>query len=95
MFGIVGEHPRHPRDGEPVVAHFVESARFSIEFQEISDEILIATVKSYCSYKKSGPLGQGVVELVDTNGGRRKFMAESFSNSYQCLTLGVELQVGG
>jgi len=95
MFGIVGEHPHHPRDGEPVVAHFVESDRFSKEFQEISDEFLVAAVKSYCSYKKSGPLGRGTVELADTNGGRRTFMLESFSNSYQCLTLGLELQVGG
>lgn len=44
-------------------------------------------VKSYCSWKKRGPLGQKELILTDENGDEHAFLFETFSNSYDIFTL--------
>ncbi len=44
-------------------------------------------VKSYCSWRKKGPLGRNELILTDDNGDKHLFFFETFSNSYDVFTL--------
>ena len=87
-FGLIGQHPHHADDSEPVVAYLIGSRRFLSEFPHVSEEEMGAALTNYCSYRKSGPVGAGEIELVNSNGGSQRFAMESFSNTHQVLTLG-------
>jgi hypothetical protein len=44
-------------------------------------------IKSYCSWKKRGPLGQAEMAITDDNGDEHIFPLETFSNTHDVLTL--------
>jgi Zn-dependent peptidase ImmA (M78 family) len=89
-FGVIGAHPQHATEDEPIVAHFIQSSQFAAQFPELSSQDVIAALRSCCGYGKKGPIGSGEVQFVDANGNLRKFRLEIFSNGYQCLSVGCE-----
>lgn len=88
VFGAIGQHPHHPRDDEPNIAYFIRSPAFATQFASVTEDDVFAAMKSFCGFRKSGPLGETEVILQDINGVRHIFQVESFSNSYHVLTLG-------
>lgn len=84
--GIIGAHPQRAGDDE-VIAYFIRSRSFSRQFAHVTESEILTTLRSFCSYKKAGPLGSHEFVLVDLNGDGHTFVAESFSNTHQVLTL--------
>ncbi len=76
-------------DGTPHVRYCIESPSFKERFRQTTESELLRAVRSYCSGRRAGPLGQGEVVLRDANGDDYVFLFESFSNGYDVLTLGV------
>ncbi len=94
LFGMVSIHPHHPpENGDPANScrYFIRSPKFSEIFANGIETEIFRQVGGYCSQKKAGPLGKGVITLVDTNGSSHSFSCETFSNRYDVLTLGVNL----
>lgn len=89
LFGMIGEHPHHPKPSEPDVAYFVRSRAFVQQFGSVSEPELFELLRGYCYRRKSGPLGEMEVILRDTTGAEHVFLMESFSNSHNVLTLGI------
>ncbi len=88
--GVVGQHPHHDRheiDAHEPFRYFIRSRKFLEQFFSITDTNVFAMVKSYCSWKKRGPLGQKELILTDENGDEHVFLFETFSNSYDVFTL--------
>ena len=91
--GIVSGHPKYrsAEDGPPW-KYFVRSPSFERQFSRISPEAVFEEVRGYCSYVRSGPLGAAEVAFHDDNGTRHIFAFETMHNSYDSLTLGVQLR---
>ncbi|MBP2490934.1 hypothetical protein JOH50_006730 [Rhizobium leguminosarum] len=87
MIGLIGGHPRHPKQGKPNFRHIIESPAYRAMFDSLSVEHLLQAMRTYCKYQKSGPLGAGEISIVDKRGETHVFLFESFSNTYDCLTL--------
>jgi Zn-dependent peptidase ImmA (M78 family) len=85
--GVIGEHPHHMVEGATPIAYFIRSLRFEAEFGGVTEDMIFDLMRGYCSYKKSGPLGTGELELQDVNGSAHRFLAETFGNRYQVLTI--------
>ncbi|MGA2155921.1 MAG: hypothetical protein ABSH37_16020 [Bryobacteraceae bacterium] len=88
--GVVGQHPHHGRheiDIQQPFRYFIRSRKFIERFASVSEADVFAMVKSYCSWKKRGPLGQKELILTDENGDEHLFIFETFSNSYDVFTL--------
>lgn len=90
MVGLVSVHPHHS-DALPSRAcrYFVQSRAFRDRFSEITEAEVFEALATYCSYRRRGPLGSGEVVLTDDSGQSHVFLFESFSNSYDVLTLGM------
>ena len=92
MIGMIGSHPRRPpanfNDAQPF-RHIIESPTFRAQFPGVTAGQLHAAVVGYCGAQRAGPLGAGEVLLQDAAGSSHLFAFETFSNSYDCLTLGV------
>ena len=85
--GIIGQHPHHmAADAEPI-NYFVRSARFEVEFSEVTEGEIFGLIRTYCAYGKRGPLGATEIVLRDNNGIEHLFGADTFGNNYQALTL--------
>jgi hypothetical protein len=92
MIALVSGHPLHENinfDAAQPCKHCVESDGFKRQFGNVSEGELYNHLRSYCSHGTRGPIGRGEVDLVDANGDKHRFIFESFSNTYECLTLGV------
>lgn len=88
MMGIIGSHPRYPKKKmEPLLRHVVESPAYRSMFESLPDDRLRTEILTYCQYRKAGPLGSSEVSIVDRRGDPHIFLFESFSNTYDCLTL--------
>jgi hypothetical protein len=88
--GIVTQHPRYPRDDLDAAnpcRYFIRSRKFLQEFSGISEQDAFGMLRSYCAYKKRGPLGQAELVLRDDNGDEHIFLFETFSNTHDVLTL--------
>ncbi len=88
--GVIGKHPHHGRaeiDMAQPFRYFIRSRRFIEQFSSITEVDAFAMVKSYCSWKKSGPLGEKELIMADDNGDGHIFLFETFSNKYDVLTL--------
>jgi Zn-dependent peptidase ImmA (M78 family) len=88
--GVVGKHPRHDRQiTDPIhpFRYFIRSFRFLQQFSSITEPDILDMIESYCSYKKRGPLGEAELVLKDDNGREHVFFFETFSNTYDVLTL--------
>lgn len=88
--GVIGKHPHHDRnvidENEPF-RYFIRSRKFMEQFASITDSETLQMIRSYCTWKKRGPLGSAEVILKDDNGEEHLFMFETFSNTYDVLTL--------
>lgn len=87
MIGLIGGHPRHPQPGQAHFRHIIESPAYRAMFDSLSVDHLLQLMRTYCKYQRRGPLGDGEVNLIDKNGQTHVFLFESFSNTYDCLTL--------
>ncbi len=92
MIGMIGPHPRRSpanfNDAEPF-RHIIESPAFRAQFPSVAARTLHAAVASYCGGQRAGPLGSDEILLQDAAGSSHIFAFETFSNTYDCLTLGV------
>jgi hypothetical protein len=89
VFGLIGEHPKHPRPGESLISYFIRSRSFVDQFAGCDEQKIFEQVKKYCGYQRSGPVGNGEVIIADQNGNEHVFAAETFANRYNGLTLGT------
>ncbi len=89
LVGIVSASPWSTQDGSDRCRHCIESPSFRERFGRVSETELFAALRSYCTRRRGGPLGQGEVLLEDANGQRHVFHFESWSNTHEVLTLGV------
>jgi hypothetical protein len=69
--------------------HIVWTAELGAQHAEMSPDKLNQAVRSYCQYRRNGPLGTGEVNVTDRSGGVHVFTFETFSNTYDCLTMGT------
>ncbi|MFV1634814.1 MULTISPECIES: ImmA/IrrE family metallo-endopeptidase [unclassified Phaeobacter] len=92
MFGAIGQHPYYPniggRDGNQGIAYFIRSDAFFENFPEVSERDIFGAMFSYVSRSKRGPLGDGISTFRDANGELCEFHMQSFSNTYDVLTMG-------
>lgn len=84
--GIIGAHPQRATDAD-AIAYFIRSRSFAIQFAQVTEADVLAVLRAFCSYRKAGPLGRHEFFLADANGDGHTFLAESFSNTHQVLTL--------
>ncbi len=88
--GVVGKHPHHDRrviDVRQPFRYFIRSRPFMEQFSSITEADAFPMVKSYCSWKKRGPLGEKELVLTDDNGDEHVFLFQTFSNTHDVLTL--------
>ncbi len=89
MIGMIGPHPRFSTAGQPDFRHIIESPAYKAMFESLHPDHLVKAVRTYCEYRRRGPLGAGEVNLVDKRGEVHVFLFETFSNTYDCLTMGT------
>ncbi|RWB19931.1 MAG: ImmA/IrrE family metallo-endopeptidase [Mesorhizobium sp.] len=90
MIGLIGANPNFPkRSGGEAVRYVIESPAYRKMFESLSVDHLQAGIASYCRPSKAGPLGSAEIVFSDRNGEAHVFLFESFSNTYDCLTLAV------
>ena len=95
LVGIVCGHPRYPGadfDPESPCKYVIESRAFREQFGGVSEQEIYRIVQGYASWRKGGPLGATNALLQDANGDFHLFDFETFSNTYEALTLGVYLR---
>ncbi len=90
LVGVVSPNP-WSTDVDPCdpCRYCIESPVFRERFGAVSEVELFGALRSYCSHKRGGPLGEGEVMLVDGNDEHHMFFFESWSNTYEVLSLGV------
>ncbi|QNP41724.1 ImmA/IrrE family metallo-endopeptidase [Lysobacter solisilvae (ex Woo and Kim 2020)] len=86
-FAVIGAHPNRPQPGTPDVEHIVQSPAFAQRFSKFSPQDATGLIKSYCGYQRTGPLGMAEVMVLDDDGQAHAFVAETFCNGYNTLTL--------
>ncbi|WP_245261053.1 hypothetical protein [Mesorhizobium sp. LSHC440B00] len=92
MVGLIGAHPKRPSGTFNIsrpFRHLIESPAFSVAFGGVTPAELHRAITSYCGPQRAGPLGSAELVLPDGNGDPHVFFFESFSNTYDCLTLGI------
>ncbi len=92
MMGMIGAHPRRLSanfNANKPFRYVIESPAFVAGFESVKGEELHRAISSYCGGQRAGPLGSAEVVLTDKNGERHVFHFETFSNTYDCLTLAV------
>ena len=91
MVGVISTHPNRPNDDfdpKRPCRHFIQSPGFQERFSRIAEISIFAKMEIYCGYQGGGPLGEDDVRLTDDNGDKHIFHFESFSNTFDVLTLG-------
>jgi hypothetical protein len=73
--------------------YFVRSKRFASHFAKVDADQLLAAVDANSLKRRGGPIADFALMLPDDNGTHCEFRGESFNNTYDILTLFV--QVGG
>ena len=86
--GLVSQHPQSATGSKPI-RYFIRSKSFSKAFPDVTDGEIFAAIASYCYRTGGGPLGQETFCLTDAAGQAHEFLLESFSNTYEVLTLGT------
>lgn len=88
IIGAIGQHPG-VSDDVPKFRHLIPSIAFEKKFLVPPPDELFNTIRSYCNWRKRGPLGAGEVVLTDRTDRRHVFEFETFFNGYDALTVGV------
>lgn len=87
VFGVVSERSKI-WSGAPC-RYFIQSSGFRTEFPSVTEAQVAAVIASYCrSGKRGGPAGSHESVLVNARGEPVIFHFDSFSNSYDVLTIG-------
>lgn len=86
-FGVIGEHPRYPREGRLDVEHLIRSERFEREFSTFTEADATELLRSYCGYKRGGPLGSAEIIVPDVTGALHVFHSETFCVKHYTLSL--------
>jgi hypothetical protein len=92
LIGIISSHPKYPTpefNPEEPCKYLIHSPIFRTRFSGVNVKDIFEEMIKYCSYVKGGLLGESEVILLDNNGDPHIFKFESFSNTYEVLTLGV------
>ncbi|MBY5731510.1 ImmA/IrrE family metallo-endopeptidase [Rhizobium leguminosarum] len=89
MIGLIGPHPHFPIGSQAEFRHIIESPAYKAMFESLPADRLVQAIRTYCQYRKRGPLGAGEVNVVDKRGEVHVFLFETFSNTYDCLTMGT------
>lgn len=98
VFGIITCHPRRlPDDFDPAnpCRYFIESTAFRAQFGQVTEVSAFDAVRSYASWARGGPLGEGEVVFSSRSGERHRFHLVTFYNRFEALTLGVHLGLVG
>ena len=88
--GIVSQHPHYTDDKfDPTdpCRYFIRSRLFEQQFSDLAERDCFEIVRSYCSWKKRGPLGKDEIILCDNRGEEHLFFFEAFHNGHELLTL--------
>lgn len=85
-FGIVSVHPSKATGMVDDVRYFVRSPSFAAEYAGVTSSALFHTIRARC-HGRRGPIGSGMVPVIDDRGDRRVFAFETFWNGYDALTL--------
>ncbi len=88
--GVVGKHPHHDRkviDPREPFRYFIRSRKFIEQFASVTERDALEMIRSYCNWKKRGPLGSAEIVIKDDNGDEHLFFFETFSNTHDVLTL--------
>ena len=92
MVGLITDHPHRLADDfnpfQPC-KHFIQSPKFRSQFRHVGEVNLFAQVAGYCGRQRGGMLGTAEIQLMDDNGNNHAFEFQSFSNTFEVLTLGV------
>ncbi len=92
MVGLVTDHPHRLSDDfdhQQPCKHFIQSPKFQAHFHRVSEVQLFAKVSDYCGHQRGGMLGSVELRLMDDNGDNHVFEFQSFSNTFEVLTLGI------
>ena len=92
MVGLISQIPSREDKGfkfETPCKYIIESKKFKEKISNIQSSEFYSIVKQHCSSAKRGFLGESEVILFDNNGKRHLFYFQTFSNTYEALTLGV------
>ena len=88
--GVVGKHPHHDKriiDPNEPFRYFIRSRQFMERFSSVTEGDALEMIRSYCTWKKRGPLGSAEIIIKDDNGDEHVFLFETFSNTHDVLTL--------
>jgi hypothetical protein len=90
IVGLVSVHPNTPIPHDaPLIRYFIRSAAFVTRFPAVQENEVFQLVRTYCGARRRGPLGEGMVALVNDRGETETFRFETFFNGYDALTLGI------
>lgn len=88
--GLIGCHPRTDLSvGIPMFRHVILSRAFRDQFPDLDVISLESEIRSYCGWRRRGPLGNAEVILRNREVERHLFRFETFFNGYDALTMGV------
>ncbi len=90
IVALISAHPSTLNGpGQTPVRYLIRSAAFQQRFPSIDHGELFELVRSYCSRRSRGPLGEGMTALINGRGEAEVFRFETFCNGYDALTLGI------
>jgi hypothetical protein len=95
ILGLVTCHPKRIPDGHDMSApckYFIASPAFRQQFDCVSEVEVFRALTAYCKNARGGTLGMDEVVLTDINGTAHVFLFETFSNTYEALTLAYHLR---
>jgi Zn-dependent peptidase ImmA (M78 family) len=90
--GVVSSHPHYPPDDfdfNSPCKYFIRSPAFAAQFSNVTELAVFSAMQNYCTWKKTGPLGESEMVVTDDIGQSHVFFFESFCNRYETLTLAV------
>lgn len=92
MFGAVCGHWYDDPDSFDLEApcdHLIFSDSFRSQFSNFDQFKAFELIRSCCAERRGGPLGEGIVTVLDDNDEAHYFHMECFSNTHQILVLAV------
>jgi len=72
--------------------HFVRSRKFAEQFKNVTPEQVLNALDRNCDECRRWPVADFILALHDDNGSLHEFHVESINNSYNLLTLCVQIQ---
>ncbi len=91
-FGAIHPHPKRvPNDFDSTkpIRYLIQSRNYAAVFPKVTELEIYEVIRSYSSWARGGPLGEGTTVFEDIRGNRFEFTLETFYNTHEALTLGV------